>query len=346
MKLPEHVWTAFASHYDLRLNGRSDARTLSKSLAEVEQAVSCSLPGYYFDHPTLRPGNGPRILYHGNRTQDVLVITHGFTDSPFYVQAIAARFFAAGFNVIQPLLPAHGLREPDAVIRDEALDTRWRKTLDHSIEVAALLGDRISLGGFSTGGTLSLNKVLRSPEQIEGGLFLFSAALSLGKVVDWVGHHEWTEWVVGFFSDRKAVAGDGPDPYKYPILPVSVASEIVEIIQENKNLLEQNQEWRWPVFAAHSEHDATAEIQGVKDFLANVVPQELQSFFRIEEEVMHAALPLEFDVPIDLDKIVLGKGEKADLEQKRKEWLTNVRANPFFGSMMDQALGFYRERIA
>ncbi|MEL6926321.1 MAG: hypothetical protein AAFO94_19925, partial [Bacteroidota bacterium] len=39
-------------------------------------------------------GNYPRILHHGDRTREVMVLTHGLSDSPFYVEAIARRFFS------------------------------------------------------------------------------------------------------------------------------------------------------------------------------------------------------------------------------------------------------------
>ncbi|MBX2873621.1 MAG: lysophospholipase [Saprospiraceae bacterium] len=345
MEIPKETWTAFAAHYEQRLNEGDDQSVPPRLLSEVDQPIPCNIPGFYFDHPKLRPGNGPRILYHGESTADVIILTHGFTDSPFYMQAVAESFFLEGVNVVLPLLPAHGLKEPDALIRDEQLDTLWRATLDHSVEVAEMLGERISIGGFSTGGALSLNKILRSPGQIEGGLFLFSAALSLGKWVDKIGNREWVEWTISFFMDKEAVPGDGPDPYKYPVLPLSVASEIVEIIRENNQLLRQLEAWRTPVFAAHSHHDETTPIKGVADFLEEYVSAEEKFFFEIEEEVMHAALPLRENVPVDLSKIGSPKDKEEDRKQKREEWLRHVTANPLFGDMMGEAIAFFRERF-
>ena len=37
----------------------------------------------------LREGNEPRILHHGQSTDDVIVLVHGLSDSPFYMLAIA-----------------------------------------------------------------------------------------------------------------------------------------------------------------------------------------------------------------------------------------------------------------
>lgn len=340
--LPDHIWNAFASHYDTRLGGEM---TSPISLQQVEQAVPTQLPGYYYDNPKLREGNGPRILYQGEMTKDVIVLTHGFTDSPFYMQDVAARFFDIGCNVILPLLPAHGLKEPNEAIRQEELDNRWRSTIDASVAVARLLGHRVSIGGFSTGGALSLNKILRHSDMIDGGLFLFSSALSLGRFVDAVGHSDIVQWTVGFFLDRAAIVGEGPDPYKYPILPASVASEIVEIIQENNSKLEKEDMISQPVFAAHSHHDETVEIQGVIDFLGNHVPLEKQLFFPINDEVMHASLPLQTAVPVDLDQI--GQNEKSPKERQRKqeEWLKHVAANPHFDEMMNEAINFFQQKV-
>jgi len=341
--LPDHIWNAFASHYDIRLGGEM---TTPIPLQQVEQAVPIQLPGYYYDHPKLREGNGPRILYQGELTKDVIVLTHGFTDSPYYMQDVASRFFEAGCNVILPLLPAHGLKEPDEAIRSEELDNRWRNTIDASIAVARLLGKRVSIGGFSTGGVLSLNKILRHSEMIDGGLFLFSAALSLGRLADKVGDSEIAEWLVGFFLDHTAVIGEGPDPYKYPILPASVASEVVEIIQEGNTILKDVKTLPQPVFAAHSHHDKTAEIQGVIDFLSHHVSPEKQLFFPIKDEkVMHATLPLKTAVPIDLTLVAPNEKSPKRRKIKQEDWLKHVAANPHFEEMMNQAINFFQQKV-
>lgn len=340
--LPDHIWNAFASHYDERLGGTMTPPVL---LSHVEQAVPTQLPGYYYQHPKLREGNGPRILYHGDNTKDVIVLTHGFTDSPFYMQDVATRFFEIGCNVILPLLPAHGLKEPDVAIRQEELDNRWRNTIDASVAVARLLGQRVSIGGFSTGGALSVNKIVRHADMIDGGLFLFSSALSLGRFIDQVGSSEVVEWAVGFFLDRKAIMGEGPDPYKYPLLPASVASEIVEIIQETNDILQKRGKLSLPVFAAHSHHDQTVEIKGVINFLDQHVSPDNLLFYPITDEVMHASLPLQRPVPIDLDQI--GQEEKSPAVRKKKqeEWMKHVAANPHFDEMMNQAISFFQQKV-
>ncbi len=341
--LPDHIWNAFASHYDIRLGGEM---TTPIPLRQVEQAVPTQLPGYYYQHPKLRTGNGPRILYHGDMARDVIVLTHGLTDSPFYMQDVANCFFAAGCNVVLPLLPGHGLKEPDEAIREEVLDNQWRNTMDASIAVARLLGQRVSIGGFSTGGVLSLNKILRHSEMIDGGLFLFSAALSLGRLIDKIGSNEVVEWAVDFFLDRKAVIGQGPNPYKYPILPATVASEVVEIIQEDNRILRDFQPLSQPVFAAHSHYDETAEIQGIVDFLDQHVVPEKQLFFPIEDEkVMHATLPLKRAVPIDLELVAPHEKSERKRTVKQEDWLKHVADNPHFDEMMNQAINFFQQKV-
>ena len=45
-------------------------------------------------------GNYPAIFSHGEKTKDVIVLTHGLTDSPYYMQAIGERFYQEGLNVV------------------------------------------------------------------------------------------------------------------------------------------------------------------------------------------------------------------------------------------------------
>lgn len=300
----------FEAHYRMRL-GHTTAPQIIINNGHEFQVLS----------DPLRPGNHPRIFHCGHRTDEVLVLTHGLSDSPYYVEAIGRRFFAEGLNVILPLLPAHGLRDPDHAIKDPTLDSQWKETIDNAVEVAGLLGRRISVGGFSTGGALSLNKILRQPDSVSGGLILFSGAIDLG-LVDEMARFSFLRSIVRL-TDGK-VEGIGPDPYKYPELPKTGGFELSQIIKENDRL------WKGkvisqPVFAAHSIHDETVKIEGVLELLEEHV--EKGAAFIVSQQVSHSSLVLENDIELE---DVPGF---PDFEQPR--------ANPMFGWMMDNAIRFF-----
>ena len=147
---------------------------------DIQQNVNEIKTRYSIRSDLLRDQNYPTIFHHGRTTSNVVVLIHGLTDSPFYMEAIAKRFYDLGANVVLPLLPGHGLKQPKAAIQDDHLADKWKQETDHAVEVAHHLGQKVSIGGLSTGGALSLNIALRSPEQINGGLFLFSAAVYIG----------------------------------------------------------------------------------------------------------------------------------------------------------------------
>jgi esterase/lipase len=273
----------------------------------------------------LRPGNNPRIFHHGAKTNDAIVLTHGLSDSPHYVEAIGRRFYAEGANVILPLLPAHGLKDPDKAMEDRQLDSKWKATVDNAVETASKLCERISLGGFSTGGALSLNKVLRHPESTQGGLFLFSSALDLG-LIDEAARMGFIQSIVKMIDGK--ITGIGRDPYKYPAVPKFAGYELSQIIQENWKLC-KDRTISQPVFAAHSMHDTTVKIQGILDFLKNHV--EMGIAFIIAQQVSHSSLVLEHD--IELDDVPYDSEDGKPI------------ANPRFQWMMDDAIRFFKENV-
>ena len=340
----QKIWNKFAAHYNDRLqNGPGEQRPL-QDLAPW--------PGYYYHHDDLRPDNGPRILYHDRFTKDVIVLTHGLTDSPYYLQAVAGCFFEEGCNVVLPLLPAHGQISRKHDLGHEKLSEHWQDTLDHTVEIAQMLGKRVSLGGFSTGGALSVNKLLRDRDRIQGGIFLFSGALSLGRMVDLVGNFKLVERVVDLFLDRDDIDAASPDPYKYPFLPKACASDLVEIIKDNKQRLgqayecgtEEDQRLQHPVFAAHSLHDGTIPLAGLTDFLRDHVATAL--LFPICDCVQHSSVPLKKAVDIDLSVLDTQEKDSVKLEKMKAEWELHTAANPHFDDMMAAAIRFFREKVS
>lgn len=306
----------FQSHYMDRF-GKSKLKPME--LPGVSSA-------YCLESSVLKAGNGPRLLMHDHPVKDVVILTHGLSDSPYYLQAVARRFYAAGCQVVMPLLPAHGLIDPDQAMEDEELDRKWRATIDHAVQTAAMLGDRVSIGGFSTGGALSLNRILRDRATINGGLFLFSGALSIGGLAEAAGRLNFIQ-SISRITDGKII-GVGRDPYKYPVLPNFAGLELVQIINENRMLL-NDQIVSLPVFAAHSVHDTTAELSGILEFMEKSVEKGVTVV--VSAQVTHSSLPLEQAVPLNLQE-TLGP----ELPPP---------ANPMFDSMMEGALRFFHKEI-
>ncbi|MCP5046679.1 MAG: hypothetical protein GY940_05880 [bacterium] len=308
----------FKTHYRERLG------PLEYETIENQDGIKAR---YTLKSPLLKEGNGPTIFSHRRKTKEVLVMTHGLSDSPYYVKAIARRFYAEGVNVIMPLLPAHGLIDPDKAMEDYKMDAKWRKEIDHAVDVAVSFGDRVSLGGFSTGGGLSLNKILRTPDQIKGGLFLFSGALDLGLVVDEVSRIKLVQSIVKIVDGK--IKGIGRDPYKYPELPKFAGLELGQIINENDKLI-KNKKISQPVFSSHSAQDTTVKIHGIIDLLEHHVKKGFS--FIIGDNVPHAELVLEKDIPLDYSQT---DGPKEP-----------PKANPDFDWMMENVLRFFKHQVA
>lgn len=305
----------FQSHYNNRLG---------KTKIEIEQ-ITNNKACCFINSTKLRKGNAPRILHHGKVTKDVIILTHGLSDSPYYMEAVAKRFFNIGVNVILPLLPAHGLKEPNIAMEDKSLDSKWRTEIDAAVMIAQQLGSRISVGGFSTGGALSYNKILRNPEMIQGGLFLYSGAIDV-KMVKEASRFSFLQSITKMKDGD--IIGVGRDPYKYPTFPYFGALELGQVIRENKKL-SKGKKISQPVFAAHSFHDESAKVQGVFDLLDNHVEKGIA--FLISQNLAHSELPLDVDVKLNIRQ---KEGPK-----------TPPKANPQFNDMMDSCLNFFKREI-
>jgi len=305
-----------------------------KRLGKVNHKISENTGGITktidFLSPALKKGNQPRIYSHGKKTDDVIVITHGLSDSPHYVKAIGKKFYKAGCNVILTLLPGHGLKEIKGKMEQEGLKRRWKKEIDTAVEAAKFYGKRISLGGFSTGACLSVNKVLRDPNKINGGLFLFSAALDLGYIAHGSNYLPFAH-TIARYTDGK-LKSIGSNPYRYPYLNNAAGIEVVRLIDETWKRLENGKvkvKLKQPVFIAHSVHDVRVSFTGIHTFMTTHLEKGFT--FLISENIAHSQLVLK--KPIELD-----------LSQKHGIRNTPL-ANPKFNWMMGNAVQFFNDEV-
>lgn len=274
----------------------------------------------YFSDDAVRNGCQPRIFDWGRRRQNALVLVHGLTDSPYFMAAIGQYFYEKmGFNVLLPLLQAHGLKKPDGMKGVSVKE--WKRNVEFAIETAREMGDRVSIGGLSTGGTLSVFQALTNRD-VDGAVYLFSAGLDIaGKVGDakeWLLRTDFAK-LLDFIDDNTGKDLIGANPYRYSRIDKGGARQLSKLIEDVENILakfDPKQLLRLPYFAAHSECDETADINGVEELLIKGSPQKTE-FFRIAKKlkVPHASVVLKGDVKDKNDKV---------LEEK----------NPIFDEMM------------
>ena len=261
----------------------------------------------YFSREKIRDGCYPRIMEHSN-AQKAVVLVHGLTDSPYFMTAIGEFFYEKlGYNVYIPLLHCHGLKEPKGMENVEL--SEWKANVGFSIKSAAGQCSRISIGGLSTGGTLSFYMAATNPK-INGTLYLFSAALDLaGKRFDFLG--DIAERLLRtplsqLFDSKKVLIGE--NPYKYDHMDMDGAQELARLIKETDTIIDEynpKDPFPYKIFAAHSECDTTASISGIED-LEKVSISDRFEFYRISKEynVSHASLVLNEPILINDKKLV------------------------------------------
>lgn len=297
------------------------------------------------------PGNCPQILHHGRVQSNVIVLVHGLTDSPYYMQAIAEDFARKGFTVVLPLLPAHGLKRPGRAFHSLKY-TDWIETVDATCKIASELGKKLSIGGLSTGGALAVHKAITDPAQVTGALFLFAAALDIGTVEQLVLQTEAGRmiarlrdqqlWLTKTIKDRLQMVlddqaagqsdeffGTDKSDYKYSVFFYEGASQLAEVLREINHHYEKRRlkfsDLSQPVFVAHARDDDSALFRGVQ-LLVDNHPNEAIELFAIEG-VPHESIVLKSAIV------------------NRSEYIEYASANPFYAEMSQKMLTFAKHHL-
>lgn len=220
----------------------------------------------YFTPDAIRDGCHPRIILHDSPSGKAIVLVHGLSDSPYFLTAVAEHFHnRLGYDCYLPLLHQHGLKQPQGM--EGVQIEEWKTNVRFAVRVAAARSEKVSIGGLSTGGTLSFHAACTMP-RITGDLYLFSAALDLaGGPLGLIGEikERLARTFVADLLDKKDPL-IGKNPYRYKRIDMDGAHELSRLIHETDDLLEDfDPDHPFPkrVFAAHSRCDQTAHIDGI-----------------------------------------------------------------------------------
>jgi len=191
-----------------------------------------------------------------------VLLTHGLTDSPYFMRYLARFFQENGFRVMAVLLPGHGTRPGDLL---NVHWQEWARAVAYGADMLAREVDELFLAGFSAGGALSVFQSLHD-ERVRG-LFLFSPAFKIASKAAWANWHKPYSWLtppakwVGIMPDR--------DIYKYESFPKNAAAQMHALTQElnNQPLLHK---LNLPVFIAASADDTTTAPSATLNFMARL----------------------------------------------------------------------------
>ena len=96
-----------------------------------------------------------RLLTHGHRVERAIILIHGITNCPQQFAALGDQLFAAGWNVLIPCLPRHGLCDRMTSALAQLTAAELRDYGDRTVDIAAGLGDQVTIAGLSAGGVVA-----------------------------------------------------------------------------------------------------------------------------------------------------------------------------------------------
>ena len=187
-----------------------------------------------------------------------VLLTHGLTDSPYFMQYLAVFLQENCFRVMAIVLPGHGTRPGDLL---DVTWEEWAKAVAYGTNALAQEADQIYLAGFSTGGTLSIYQSLRDPRV--KGLMLLSPAVAvtpMAFIANWHKIYSWTAEKGRWLDVMK-----DEDPFKYESFPKNAVDQIHLLTKEVKTRLSGNK-FALPVFIAASKDDSTVDISATFGF--------------------------------------------------------------------------------
>ena len=132
-----------------------DLRAHPAPAANYAAAVRLAQAQQRLDDSVAVPMGRSILLTHGHRTPRAVVLLHGFTDSPRQFADLADSLFAEGDNVYVPRLPHHAELGGDVSRLAHVTAEGLRDFADAATDVAAGLGDSVTVVGLSAGATVA-----------------------------------------------------------------------------------------------------------------------------------------------------------------------------------------------
>lgn len=233
--------------------------------------------------------SAPTAHLHPKRTEYSVLLIHGLNDSAYYMDDIAALLHKQGLNVLTVLLPGHGTDTKDML---EVTAEQWRAEVEQGLDMASLVGSKVIVGGFSLGGTLSIDAAMRRSDI--HGLLLFSPAIKL-RSFDAISGLSCAPGLRGMTVETDLP----PNPVKYKHRVGNGVCQLSRLIENNlsngeaerdepasyiQRLHEMGQRLQVPTFVALTYADARISPQAVLEWSSQIRSSVTITTFGLAQE--------------------------------------------------------------
>ncbi len=255
----------------------SEYSTITRQIIEHANTVENNLP-------IRNEGCRSKFFFHPNITSKVCLFFHGFTAAPYQFEPLAKVLFQAGYNVLIPLLPGHGIagdwgRDNPPPLPDER--EIYEKFALSWLEIAKKLG-KVIVGGLSGGATLAAWLAIERRQEIEKAL-LFACYLSSNKfIIDL-----FVKVLPVYFKWQNK---DNREPIGYPgfripnlRLFLDMGKEILDRV-ENEDIA--------PIFLIYSESDEGIDHDELNLLFKATVRQEPQCWQYMFDKIFEIPHPM------------------------------------------------------
>jgi alpha-beta hydrolase superfamily lysophospholipase len=124
---------------------KGQADTYDEAVQRLETARAA-------DPSEVLPRRATQLLTHGRKTERVIVLLQGLTNSPRQFMALGQRFFDLDYNVLIPRMPHHGYADRLTDILGKLTVADLKTWAEDAVDVAHGLGDQLTVAGISAGG--------------------------------------------------------------------------------------------------------------------------------------------------------------------------------------------------
>jgi len=261
-----------------------------------EQNLALSRRGVLVEHL-------PYALLHHKKTENVVLLIHGLAESPKGVREVAQAYFDQGYNVLTVLLDGHG-SDPHALL-DISVDS-WRSNVDAALQIAEELGEKLIVGGFSTGGAMTVDAAFRHPDKIAAidlysPLFNISPTLEkfvsrrLQKLNNW--NSQYSEDIADgtvdplsnpyLWTSPSAIQTEPSNGYRYARTPTQIQGAL-NLLLSDIHTRGIHEKLSIPIHIVYTDADGMADPDSIHKFVqAQEIPHRRVTVFSAEKKVSH-----------------------------------------------------------